>query len=138
MNAKEYLMQVKQLNNKIKYIELEIEQIREDISLTSIILDGMPHSTKTSDPTGEKAVRLIEKLTKYESRLMEAKSRYWSKRCEVVETISKVSDPVLNELLYLRYVQFETFEGIAYKMSYSYVHTVRLHGKALEEVRKLI
>lgn len=138
MNAKEYLMQVKQLNNKIKYIELEIEQIREDISLTSINLDGMPHSTKTSDPTGEKAVRLIEKITKYESRLMDAKARYWSKRCEVVETISKVSDPVLNELLYLRYVQFETFEGIAYKMSYSYVHTVRLHGKALEEVKKLI
>ena len=138
-NAKEYLNQIRQLNIKIKCIEADIEALREEqITLSSIRLDGMPHGTKISDPTAEKAVKLVDTLATMESKLMDAKSEYWSKRMEVIGVISKVDDADLNELLYLRYVQLETFEGIAYKMSYSYRHTLRLHGRALEEVGRLI
>ena len=137
--AKNYLNQVRQLNKKIECIESDIEALRvEQITLSGVRMDGMPHGSGVGDPTAQKAIALIDKLAGMESYLIEMKSRYWQKRMEVIETIGKVSDADLNELLYLRYVQLESFEGIAYKMNYSYRHTLRLHGRALDEVGKLI
>lgn len=138
-NAKEYLQQIRMLDKRIKYIEEEIETLRtEQISLNAIRLDGMPHSRVPGDPTGSKAIELADNLAAMETNLMKTRSAYWSKRNEIIEVIGKVTDPELNELLYLRYVKLLPFEGIAYNMSYSYRHTLRLHGKALLEVSAVL
>ena len=57
---------------------------------------------------------------------------------EILQVINKVNDSVLRTLLIKRYINFQTWEEIAYGMNYSYRQICRLHGKALSKIRDVI
>lgn len=139
MTPKEYLQQIRLLDIRIKSIETEIEQLRsEQITLTGIRLDGMPHERNPGDPVGNAAAKLADELTNLEGNLIRTKSELWRKRAEVVALLGKVTEPDYNQILYLRYVKLERWETIACDMGYSFRHTTRLHGEALKEFEKVM
>ena len=53
---------------------------------------------------------------------------------EVKAAINTIPDETLKQLLELRYINGYTWEQIAVKMYYSYVHICRLHGLALKKI----
>ena len=161
MNAKEYLLQVGITEAKIKTLDAEIDRIRKelhsmsDVSLTSAWPDGQPHGTKTTDPTGQKAVKLADAynekrdelkamLLEYEYRHIQLRSHLWSVRADVIETIEQIYDPTepltktYYELLMLRYVDNKSWERIAVELGYTFRHTIRMHGIALQRIERIL
>lgn len=140
MTAKEYLLQIKQLNAQIKNVEDEIHSLRErEVSIRSAWPDGQPHGSGTTDPTGEMAVRLADQLLDLEETSLRLQTALWRKRNEILETLGKVKTAEHNRLLYLRYVQSETWEQIAVDMHYTYQWVAGpLHGNALLELEKIL
>jgi len=140
MTAKEYLLQIKQLNAQIKNVEDEIHSLREkEISIRASWPDGQPHGSGTTDPTGEMAVRLADQLLDLEETSLRLQTALWRKRNEILETLGKVKTAEHNRLLYLRYVQSETWEQIAVDMHYTYQWVAGpLHGNALLELEKIL
>lgn len=161
MSAKEYLLQVGIIDAQLKTIDANIERLRrelealDDISLSSSWTDGQPHGTKTSDPTGSKAVKLADsynaKRIKLKDELLQleyeqliTRSKLWSARMEVCETIEKIiatKDPMAKtyyRILTMRYVEGESWEQIAVDIGYTWRHTIRLHGEALKRMEKIL
>lgn len=55
---------------------------------------------------------------------------------EIRALIATVDDPVLRLILHKRYLCYQKWEQIAADLSYTWVHTHRLHGKALNAILK--
>jgi len=70
-----------------------------------------------------------ENIEKYKDEITKADNL----RINIENSISQVKDPVLCELLYLKYVLGKTLEEIALTLNYSKRHIERLHIKALEQ-----
>lgn len=152
MTAKEYLIQYRVIQARLRAIESMLRDLREELtglgagSIRSPWPDGQPHGTGTTDPTGSDAIRvadamteerreqLREQLADLEVREYKARSELWQQRVQIEETIGAVSNPTYNEILHRRYIEGQTFELIAVEMNYSWRHTIRLHGEALLEV----
>ena len=155
MDAKEYLMQVRRLNARLKVINSTIERLRDDInslsdvSIKSTWPEGQPHGTKITDPTGTSALRILdateekrqqlrEELLRYEYEQISAHSLLWQKQIEILDKLSRISDPVLFKILNYRYIEGKSFDWIAVEINYTWRHTINLHGKALEEMQKIL
>lgn len=155
MTAKEYLLQIKLIDAKMKAIDAEVQRLRtelltlDDISLHASWPDGQPHGTATTDPTGTKAAELADRYNKkrdelkaqlleYEYKQLSVRSELWSKRAEILETLQKVKTAELYTILERYYVGGERFESIAVDMHYSYKYIIDLHGIALQQIDKII
>lgn len=55
---------------------------------------------------------------------------------EIRQLIALVDDPVLKLILHKRYLCYQKWEQIAADLNYTWVHTHRLHGKALSTILK--
>ena len=154
MYAKEYLLQIRSLDARLKIIDNTIKKLRTeieslDISVKSSWPDGQPHGTILTDPTGSKATQLADKvdirreelrkrLLDYEYEQIRVRSALWSKQIEIIDTLSKVKDPTLYKILSYRYVDGQSFEWIAVEINYTWRHTINLHGRALEELQRIL
>lgn len=140
MLAKEYLQQVKNIDYQIKNLDDEIKQLRSEIiTIRSAWPDGQPHGTGASDPVGNTATKLADKLDDLEHKHMDMLSKLWHKRTEIVNTIGKMQHAEYNRLLYLRYVKLEMWEQIAVDMHYTYQWVAgSLHSNALEELQQIL
>ena len=148
-NAKDYLLQIRLLDEKLKTVEANIEAIRRErqslgeVSLHSPWPDGQPRGTVTSDPTGNQATRnadryeekreeLAKRLTEYEHEQIILKAELWNKRIDILSVLANVPDPLCHRLLYLRYVECRRWEYIAVDLNKSYQWVAGpLHGRAL-------
>lgn len=140
MNAKDYLMQVRILNNRIKNIDEEIQDIRSEIiTVRSSWPTGQPHGVGTSKPVEEMVEKLVDELESLETQLLLLRSQLWAARVKIIDTIGKVEKPESNRLLYLRYVQLKRWEEIAVDMNYTYQWVCgTLHPNALYEVQQIL
>lgn len=140
MTTKEYLLQVRRLNATIKRLDTEISRARAElVILRSSWPDGQPHgSGGKSDPVGEKAAQLADTIAQIETEQLSTRSRLWYVRSVIVEQIGKVADPLLQEILYSHYVDGKRFEEIAVNIGYSWRHTIRKHGEALQAMEQII
>lgn len=134
MTTKEYLLQVRKLDTTIKRLDQELARARNElITLRSSWPDGQPHgSGGKSDPVGEKAAQLADTITRIETEQLETRSHLWYVRSVIIEKIGGVADPLLQEILYSHYVDGKCFEQIAVDIGYSWRHTIRKHGEALQ------
>ena len=59
-------------------------------------------------------------------------------KAETLETIERLNDWKLREVLKRRYIDMQTFEQIAYNMGYGWRHVMRLHKKGLQEIERVM
>ena len=128
MKAKEYLDQYRKLTTRIRILEREIEMVQEE----SAKMDGQPRGSDISDNTS----RLALKLAEMGDELAGMKRDALIKREEIRKTIEEVQNDAYSELLYLRYIELLTWDGVADQMVYSWRHVLRMHDKAIQEVEK--
>ena len=155
-NAKDYLMQIRLLDMRLKSVEQNIEAIRTerqslgDVSLRSAWPDGQPHGTLTGDPTGTQAVRnadrferkreqLAARLQQYETEQILLKAELWNKRVDIISVLNQVPDALCHRLLYLRYVECRRWEYIAVELNKSYQWVAgSLHSRGLIMVEEIL
>lgn len=155
-NAKDYLMQIRLLDMRLKSVEQNIDAIRTerqslcDVSLRSAWPDGQPHGTMTGDPTGTQAVRnadrferkreqLAAQLQQYETEQILLKSELWNKRVDIIAVLNQVPDALCHRLLYLRYVECQRWEYIAVELNKSYQWVAgSLHSRGLIMVEEIL
>lgn len=137
MTPKEYL-------SRYKYIETEIELLKENLTRLRSL------STKTGGSVASSASKGTHKTNsaKHEytlDRIMAIDSQLDTKINQLLDTrneisclIDNVKDNTLRLLLQMKYINGYSLELIAEKLNYSYIHIVKnLHPKALKEVKKI-
>ena len=132
MNAKEYLSQAYQLDQRIN---AKLEQVSNLWALatkaTSTISD-MPRSASTNcqrmENTFLKIVDLEQEINGDVDKLVDLKA-------EITHAIKAVSVPEYQLLLEMRYLCFKRWEDIAEAMNYNINNLFKLHRKALKEIR---
>lgn len=85
-----------------------------------------------SSPSGNASyVNLVEKIIKYENKIIEQNAVYLDTRIELRKLIDKVENVNYNLILKKRYLQFMTFDAIADDLNYDVRSIYRLRDKAL-------
>lgn len=109
----------------------ELNTLESQYIFPSVNIDGMPHGSGGSDLSGfaAKYDKLYQELIKqYESGI--------AIRKEVTDAIEAMDAPESYKvLLRYRYIMGFRFERIASEMDYSWRHTLRLHGAALNKFK---
>lgn len=125
---KEYLEQYQNLKRKINRINLQIDEIRLAKMSPSLVLDGMPHGSETSDLSNY-AARLDEKI----NELMETHKKSGELLVEITDSIKTMSDEREKDVLQFRYVMGWTWDTISNRMDYSRQQVIRIHNNAIED-----
>ena len=129
MTVKQWLSRARQCDREISVLMKAKNRERDRLLSMTASLDSDPVS-HTADPHKfDKYVELVDKMNRRIDELYAIKK-------EVATVIDKVQDDQLREILLLRYVSVMTWEQIAVAMDMSYRHVCRLHGDALEAVKK--
>ena len=132
--CKEWLSRARKTDEEIN--ALILEQERALTNATSTVAQSGSEKVQTSNVnTSENKfisyAAYSELIDKRIDRLYEIKK-------EILENVNKLDDATLRTLLILRYLNFQTWEMIACKMNYGYIHILRLHGNALIEIKNVI
>lgn len=136
MTPKEYLQQYRQAAMRA---EAAMEHLEKLQSMATRITPNYGGEGGGSHQSGdEKLVDAVSKIIEAKSRVSDELEMLEATEHEVIETINSVHDNILKVLLYERYINCKTFECIAVFMNYSWRQTVRLHGDALNEVKKIL
>jgi hypothetical protein len=133
MTAKEYLRQLKYLDNRINAKLLEREQIRTMAEKTTVSLSEKVQ-TSSRNKMGDVVVRLVELeelINKDIDKLVYLKE-------EAGDKINRISNDKYKIVLSMYYLSNKTFEEVAEltEMSFRWVH--KLHGRALKEFEKIL
>lgn len=123
---KEYLKSYRDAVVAETQIKEEIDQLRLDKMFPSLVQDGMPHGSGSSDLSAY-AAKLDELLSELEEQMNE---RIQLRR-EIVRKIECMDSETEKAVLRYRYIHMLKWEEIAVKMSYTWQHIHRIHGKAL-------
>lgn len=140
MTVKEYLSQVKDLEEDIIDQKHYIETLRE--SLTSI--GGMemnPDKVQTSGADKDKFATVIAKVVDAEEKLKRMEEKLCLLKVQIAEQIHQMDDLQFKKLLNLRYLewkQFGTIRLVALEMGYSVDHTKRLHKYAIDAFGEML
>lgn len=134
-DAKSYLSQVKLLdihiNNKLE----ELQRLKDlSFKITSSLKPDVVGGSRNLDKIGDAVAKIVD----MEIEINNAIDSYVDKKREITNTIEKITDADQLAVLYKRYIQYQTFEKIAYEMHMTYRNVCYIHGKALQTVEQLL
>lgn len=133
MTAKEYLMQDRSLEFKIKQRRQQAKELKQ--AAQSVSSPSMGERVQASQ-TGVALEKAVEKyIGLLETAELEAAS-FQEVRNEIIRRIEKSDDFRFIQVLTYRYINHMKFEEIACKMNYSFRQVRRLHKRALENFEK--
>jgi DNA-directed RNA polymerase specialized sigma subunit len=128
LNAKEYLRQLRRLND---IVQSKLDQIETLRSLAQKIT-YVPKIVSVQESIPEdKMTELISKIVDLQKELETDINNLLDLKLEIMHQINSIDNDDYKLLLMLRYLNFKTWEEIAVEMgcSYQWVHV--LHSKAL-------
>lgn len=136
------MMNVKEFLNRIRKIDLLIDVKVREVGALRDILENVTVNTEKervqTSMTGDKFADTISKIVDLENEInadIDVLVEYKSRARKLIE---KLDDDVLKVILYDRYFRGCTFEEIAVSINYSWRHTCRLHGIALQKLKCVI
>lgn len=135
MDAKEYLSQIRKYDELINNKLTTISSLRSLVtSITIELKSDVVQTSGAKDTMGSTIDRIIDLEREIDADI----DRLVNLKREIMSVIDKVEDPILIDILYKRYFHYKKWEGIAIETNYSYRQVTRLHGQALQEVRKIL
>lgn len=133
--AKRFLSEYGRMRSRIKRLNMEVLQIRDQAESISAWTDGdRVQSSHQPDKLGQVVARLVDK----ETETLEVINEYIDKMNEIDDMLNEIEDPKLALILELRYKQGLIWEKVAEEMNYDVRWVQRLHGRALEEINKIL
>lgn len=130
---KMFLRQYQASRRKEKEIAEELEAIEAAYLPKSPNIDGMPHGGNGAD-LATFAARYDELYAKLKKQQEHSVNTYH----HIVDTIEAMeTGEDAKTLLRYRYILGKTWEETAVLMHYTYRHTLRMHGAALQKLKKM-
>ena len=127
---KEFLMSYQKEKRRVRRLEEQLEEVRQNKMSPSVTNDGMPHGTDKKD-LSDYAVKVDE----IEQAIIAAR---YSRICafqEVQMRIEAMEDEVEKDLLTYRYLRDLSWVKIAVKMDYSCQNLHKIHARALRKFK---
>lgn len=135
MKAKEYLLQLENMDIKIKHKQEEINALKELAEATGATSDGERVQTSMN---GDKLPMVVARYIDLEKEAEEEMDRYIILRQRIIDEIHSLNKKLYMDILFKRYVEFKKLELIAAETGYSYQHIRNQHGYALLDFNKKI
>ena len=132
MKAKDYMMQIRRMDDRIKALELSAKSALDRATGTTTAYDKLPIDRSHVNP------RLEENYAELMERIRWEKAELMRVQKDVTTTIARVKRNEYATLLTNYYILGWSFEQCAVAMHYSYSHICRMHGDALLEVQRII
>ncbi len=136
MTAKEYLSQVRWLNQKILNRNDEIRQLRELVE-TIKATNYEQSVVQTSGTPDAVFASIVEKIADSESELSDEVERYLKFREKIRREIQQLPEEEEKTLLEKRYISLKSWSAIADEMGYVRRHITRKHAEALRSFEKI-
>lgn len=131
---KEYLQKIKKLDVCIDSMCEEVNRLRAMAESQAIKLDDKVQTSGSKDLISSNVAKIVDLERSINSNI----DRFVDYKKEVLEKLQALDNADYYSILYLRYFKYLEFNEISVEMHYSYRHTLRIHGWALEEFKKLI
>lgn len=123
---KEYLKSYQDAVRREKHILQEIQLLRMDKMLPSVINDDMPHGSGCRD-LSDYMVLLDEQIGELKRERLEKIKLYR----DIERRIRRMDNDNEREVLRLKYLRGMTWEEVAVEMGYSWQWIHKIHSKAL-------
>ena len=130
MTAKQYLQQTFRLNAKIDAKKIRIEQLRafaESVSPPELSHDKV-QAGRASDQMGENVTKIVDLEKEKNAEIQQLLDL----QEEIESRLKEMPDDDLCLILEKRYINLQKWEQIALDLNYTYRHTTRLHGEAIQ------
>lgn len=124
---KKYLWQYQNAKRQVALLQEQIEALRNDQTSPVGLGDGMPHGSTLSDLSTYAAQ--LDTLQRKQKKEMELQMVLYK---EILQHIEQLLNKAEREVLTRRYLLGQNWDKIADEMGYSYRHTTKIHGKALQ------
>lgn len=131
LTKKEFLNQYRNIEIIIGSKLDELAKTRERAEKTTQTLS--PDKVKSESSGGLEVS--IEKIIGLEMEIAKEIESLNIVRIKIEKAISSINDYGLESILRLHYINGMSWEKVAVKMNYSYRHTTRLHGIALQKLK---
>ena len=129
MTKKEYLRQYISADKEIGRLIDELDAWENLATKITPSYSDMPKAF------GEDKTQLaVENIVRLQIELNDKIDSLVNLRKEIELTINSIHNPILQNLLRLKYFDNKTWEQIAVDMNYSYRQICRLHGQALSQM----
>lgn len=130
----EKLSNYKILKAEIKDIELNIEELREDISVPAISYEERPSPTnKFNSAVENDAIRLAEKTTE-----LEKEKRHKEREIERIDNALSVLDEKEKKILKLKHIENYKWDTVTYTMDRSYSNCKLIEANALSKISRFL
>ncbi len=134
-SPKKYLQQIRLYDARIDTKLEDLHRLKEMATkITPVLKDDVVSGGGNQDKLGDAMAKIID----LEAEINRDVDRYVNAKQEISATLEKISDPDQLKVLHQRYVQYKTWEQIAYDTGFSYRWICTLHGKALQEIEKIL
>ena len=135
MTAKEYLMRLIVMDDAINRKQQRLETLR------SVALNTSPnYSTEVVQRTREKnpLEKIMVKVIDLDREIDSDIDALVDLKAEVWEQLDKMEDEVQKTILWLRYAERKTWSNIAAAVYFTSRYVYKLHGRALENLDKIL
>jgi len=133
MTAKEYLTNISRMDEEVKLLLEQVEEMQTTLTHITPILSDMP----TAHGGADKMINGIIKMVDLKTKLNAAVDRYVDHKNEALDIIGRIENQTYRLILIGRYCKKKSFELISTEINYSYFRTCRMHGEALKEFSRL-
>lgn len=131
IDSKKYLQQIQLYDSHITTKLAELAHLKGMVTkITPTLKDDVVSGGGNQD----KLAGAVAKIVDLEAEINRDIGRYVDAKRKVSSTIEKLDDPDQLKVLHMRYVQYKTWEQIAYEMGFSYRWVCTLHGRALQQI----
>lgn len=131
MTAKQYL-------NRARRIDKRINDLLAQVKTTKESLESITQNYGGDITSGTKNPHKFDRLVELESLVDEKVYELIAVKTEIIKTLSQLEDNRYYSLLNGYYLEMKTWEQVAIDNNYSYPHTMRLYGQALQAVDKIL
>ena len=132
MTAKEYLQQAYKMDKRIKILQGKVDKLRSALEYHSPSLEGGGGSG-----SADRMPDTISKIMEYEQHAAQLQTAYVDKYIEIDRAIHSVEDDTMREVLERRYLLYQKWEQVADEMHYSLQNVFKLHGMALQKIKRV-
>lgn len=127
---KKWLLEYRRLEQNIERDMEELQRLESRAEKITSMVSDMPKGSQQ----GDSLQRSVEKICELKASLNQRIDAAVEKRKEIEAVIETLEDKTLQLLLRYRYIDGMTWEQIALKLNYSYMHVCRLHGQSLSQI----
>lgn len=131
MTAKEYLQQYRNADRAINTRLDQIHRLRELATKTTQTLTA----DRVQSSPENRVERIVSKIADLENEVDSEIDQLGDIRRQVQGVIEQVPNAAQREVLTRRYMIGERWEEIAVELNYDYRWVLKLHGRALDEIR---